>query len=282
MGGMRRRTAAPTMLLGGGLLALLALFALLWPVCSPFDARVTDFSAAYLPPLTGGHLLGTDLAGRDVLTLLAHGLRVSLTVALWAAGVQICIGLVLGLLAGLAGGWADRLVTAAINLALCLPTLLLLLVAGSLLGSLPMTGQERTALMAAVIGLLSWPTCARLVRGETLRSREQGYLRAAAAGGLRPRQLVLGHLLPNVLPQLAVTATLAVGDAILAESVLSFLGLGVSPPMVSLGAMLQSMSRLNDFRTRPWLWMGAGFFIFLCVLACHLLGGGARKEVRLC
>lgn len=281
MGKIKKRLP-PSAALGAGLLAMLAAFALLWPLCSPFDTAVTDLSAAYLPPLAQGHLLGTDLAGRDVLTLLARGLRVSLAVALCAAFVQVLIGFALGLAAGLAGGWVDRVISAVTDLALCLPTLLILLVAGSLVGSLPVAGRGRTFLMAAVIGLLSWPACARLARGEALRGREQGYMRAAAAGGIAPLRLVTCHLLPNVLPQIAVTATLAVGDAILAESVLSFLGLGVSPPMVSLGAMLQPMARAQEFRARPWLWLGAAGLIFLCVLAFHLLSGEKDREAFLC
>lgn len=272
----RRRKRLGLVLLGG-----LVLFAAVGPLLSPFSLARTDLANAYLPPLTGGHLMGTDLAGRDVLTLLMSALGVSLTVALCAVMVQMLLGVLLGLASGCLGRAVDRCIMAAVDTVLSLPTLLVLLMTSALLGKLALGAFARTGLVAVVIGLLSWPACARLVRGETLRLREQGFVTAAAAGGVAPGRILTCYLLPNLLPQVAVTATLGIGDAIIAESVLSFLGLGVSPPLVSLGGMIRSMTRLADLRSRPWLWLGAGILVILCVSAFHLIGAG-REEGKRC
>jgi peptide/nickel transport system permease protein len=261
--------------MGLSLLCLILLASLLGPLLSPYDIARTDFSVSLQPP-SSGHWLGTDIAGRDVFTLLLSAGRVSLLVALGAASLQLVLGVALGLLSGYLGGAADKVIRFVIDVFLSLPMLLVLLLASVLLSQLPLRGTGRTLLVAAVIGALSWPNCARLVRGETLRIREECYTTAAAAAGLAPGQILLGTILPNLLPQIAVTATFAVGDAVIAESVLSFLGLGVSAPLVSWGSMIQSMTRLQDFRGRPWLWLGAGVCIFLCVLAFHLIGEGLR------
>ena len=266
--------------LGLLLLGALALFAGLGPLLSPFSLGRTDLAGAYLPPLADGHLLGTDLAGRDVLTLLASALGVSLAVALCAVAVQVLLGVLLGLASGCLGRAVDRCIMAAVDMVLSLPTLLVLLLVSALLGRLELGAFARTGLVAAVIGLLSWPACARLVRGETLRLREQGFMTAAAAGGVTPGRILTRYLLPNLLPQVAVTATLGIGDAIIAESVLSFLGLGVSPPLVSLGGMIRAMARLADLRSRPWLWLGAGILVILCVAAFHLIGAGLEEGKR--
>ncbi len=263
---------------GMALLLFLALFALVGPCCSPFALTRTDLGSAYLPPLAAGHLLGTDMAGRDVLTLLMNALGVSLAVSLCAVAVQLLLGVALGLLAGCLGGWVDRAIMGLVDVVLSLPALLVLLVASALLGQLELGAQPRTALVAAVIGALSWPACARLVRSETLRLREQAFITAAAAGGVAPGCILWRWLLPNLLPQVAVTATLGVGDAIISESVLSFLGLGVSAPLVSLGSMIRSMTRLADFSGRPWLWLGAAVLVILCVSALHLVGTALEER----
>jgi len=270
-----RRRARSGLLMGLSLLGFILLASLLGPLLSPYDIARTDFSVSLQPP-SPGHWLGTDIAGRDVFTLLLSAGRVSLLVALGAASLQLVLGAALGLLSGYLGGAADKAVRFVIDVLLSLPMLLVLLLASALLSELPLRGTGRALLVAAVIGALSWPNCARLVRGETLRIREEGYTAAAAAAGLSPGHILLGTILPNLLPHIAVTAAFAVGDAVIAESVLSFLGLGVSAPLASWGSMIQSMTRLQDFRSRPWLWLGAGVCIFLCVLAFHLVGEGLR------
>jgi peptide/nickel transport system permease protein len=259
------------------LLSLILLLSLLGPLFSPFDTTRTDFSASLLPP-SPEHWLGTDSAGRDVFTLLMAAGRVSLLVALGASLLQLVLGVALGLISGYLGGAADKVVRFVIDIFLSLPTLLVLLLASVLLSQLPLGAAGRAFLVAAVIGALSWPNCARLVRGETLRIREEGYTTAAAAAGLPPGRILLFTILPNLLGQITVTATFAVGDAVIAESVLSFLGLGVSAPLASWGSMIQSMTRLQDFRSRPWLWMGAGVCILLSVLAFHLVGESLRDK----
>jgi peptide/nickel transport system permease protein len=260
------------------LLLVITLFCLLGPLFSRYNIAHTDLSASYLPPLTDGHLLGTDQVGRDILTLLMYAGQTSLLVALCAALIQLLLGVLLGLLSGWLGTWADRLVVWVIDVFLSLPTLLVLLLASALLSRFSLGGTAQALTVSAVIGLLSWPNCARLVRGETLRIRNEGYITAASAGGLSPIRILRRYVLPNLLPQVAVTGTFAIGDAIVAESVLSFLGFGVSAPLSSWGSMIQSMTRLQDFRGRPWLWLGAGVCIFLCVLAFHLIGNGLRTR----
>ena len=160
---------------------------------------------------------------------------------------------------------------------LSIPVLLVLLLAAVLIGDLPVKGGERLLLTAVTIGLLTWPTCARIIRSETLRLRQQGFITAAKSNGVSPFRLLQVYIIPNLFMQIAATASLGFADALAAESVLSFLGLGAQPPLISWGAMIHAIQGINDFRARPWLWMGAGLLIFLSVTALHLIGEGVGQ-----
>jgi peptide/nickel transport system permease protein len=236
-----------------------------------------DLAASYRPPLSDGNILGTDRVGRDVLTLLMSAGRISLFMATAAVFVQLLLGISLGLISGYFKGWADRAIMALVDIILSIPILLVLLLAAALIGEMPVNAVERLLLTSVTIGLLSWPACARIVRSETIRLRQQGFVTAAKSNGISSYRILRYYILPNLFMHIAATAALGFADALAAESVLSFLGLGAQPPLISWGAMIHTMQGINDFRTRPWLWMGAGLLIILCVMSLHLIGEGVGQ-----
>lgn len=243
------------------------------------DPHMTDLSARFLPP-SWPHLLGTDELGRDVFLRLLEGGRVSLAVGATAALAAALIGTAAGLVAGYAGGWRDALLMRLADLLMALPVLPLLIVLSALdtakLG-FP-AGTEKTALLKIVvlIALLGWPATARLVRTRTRILREMDYVRAAQALGMRRGRILLRHIFPNLANTVAVAAALAVGNIILMESALSFLGLGIRPPMASWGNMLTNAGEtLWDY---PLLSVWPGLMIFTAVLTCNALADGLREK----
>ncbi|MBX6376914.1 MAG: dipeptide/oligopeptide/nickel ABC transporter permease/ATP-binding protein [Clostridia bacterium] len=239
------------------------------PLLAPADPAAVDLAAALAPP-GPGHPLGTDENGRDVLSRLLYGGRVSLGVGLVAAAVACFLGTALGLVSGYAGGWVDAVIMRAADVFLAVPLLFVLLAAGAL------WHPDIWGTMA-LIGAFSWMGVARLVRSEVLVLREAAFVEAARVGGASPLRIVVWHLLPHVLPLLLVAGTLMVGGAITAESVLSFLGLGVQPPQASWGSMLSNAQ--SYLWVRPALAVYPGAAIFVTVLAYHYLAEGLRAAV---
>lgn len=213
------------------------------------------------------HLLGTDDLGRDVLSRMLHGIRVSLGVGLAAAGIMIVVGTLLGLVAGFFGGIVDTLIMRCVDVMLCFPTFFLILIVIAFL-------EPSLLTVMVVIGLTSWPGLTRLVRAEVLSLRERDFIAAADLLGISRLRLFFVHLLPNVLSPVIVAATLGVGDAILTESGLSFLGLGVQPPTASWGQLLTAGKEYIHIAW--WLSVFPGCAILVTVLAFNLLGEGLR------
>ena len=249
---------------GAVILGCILIFSFAGPFFTGHDPLAVDLDATYRSPLSEGNILGTDRVGRDVLTLLMSAGRISLFMATAAVFVQLLLGISLGLISGYFKGWTDRCIMALADVFLSIPVLLFLLLAAALIGDLPVNGGERLMLTALTIGLLTWPACARIIRSETLHLRQQSFVTAAKANGVSPFRILRYYIFPNLFVQIAATASLGFADALAAESVLSFLGLGAQPPLISWGAMIHAMQGINDFRARPWLWMGAGLLIFLC------------------
>jgi ABC-type dipeptide/oligopeptide/nickel transport system permease subunit len=247
-----------------GLLVLMAIFA---PWIAPHDpikeANVMD--AVTAPGAK--FLLGSDHAGRDVLSRLIFGARVSLSVGLVVQGVSVTIGTVLGLLAGYYGGWVDSVISGVTTVLQAFPGLLFAIAVMSVLGP----GLYNVFL---ALGLVGWPTIARLVRGEVLALREREFVEGARAMGARDVRILLRHILPNCLGPVIVVVTLGMAGAILSEASLSFLGLGTQPPTPSWGAMLAG-GRDHIFDA-PWLTLYPGLAIFITILALNLLGDGLR------
>ncbi len=262
----RRFLANRLALAGASVLLFLGLAAVGAPVLSRTDPNQQRLTERLMPPSVH-HLLGTDDLGRDVAARMLHGGRVSLRVGLVAVGISVIIGTWVGVTAGFFGGWVDGLLMRVVDIMLCFPTLFLILMVIAFLDPSLWT-------VMTVIGLTSWPGLARLVRGETLSLRERDFVWAARGLGLSAPRIVLVHLLPNLVVPILVSATLGVGSAILTESALSFLGLGVQPPMASWGNILTSGK--DYLHVAWWLSVFPGVAILVTVLALNLLGEGLR------
>jgi peptide/nickel transport system permease protein len=232
---------------------------------------------------SAGHPLGTDELGRDVLLRLLSGGRVSLVIGIVAALTSAAFGTAVGLAAGYLGGWTDRVLMRTTDAVIALPLLPLLIVLAALdlnkLGlpaRLVQSDDVSLLRIVALAALVGWTTAARLVRGATLVTRNRDFVRAARSLGASVPHILWLHILPNVLGPLIVATTLSVGDVILFESVLSFLGLGVQPPLASWGSMLSNAQEL--ITTAPLLAVYPGLMIFLTVIACNLLGDALQRR----
>ncbi len=267
---IRRRIARSRWTVAGlAVVVLLALVALGAPWLAPGDPYRGDLSAGLQPP-SSAFLLGTDAQGRDVLSRVLYGARLSLTVGLGSQAVSLAVGLALGLVAGYSGRWVDATVMRVADVTLAFPALLLLIaIAAAVKPSLPV--------ICLVIGLVGWAGMARLVRGQVLVVRALDYVQAARALGASDARLVTRHILPNVLAPVIVATTLGIGGAIMAEAALSFVGLGAQPPTPSWGAMVAEGRDL--LRVAPWVSLFPGLAIGVAVLALNLLGDGLRDAL---
>lgn len=247
------------------------------------DPFAVDLFNRFAPP-GGGTLLGTDEVGRDLFTRLLHGGRVSLAVGLTAAVFSAAIGTAIGLLSGFHGGRIDAILMRVTDGVIALPILPLLIVLAAVdLSKLGLTaesaGSETADLvrLIAIIAAVGWPTVARLVRAETLSLRTRDYVTAARALGARPGRIMRRHILPNALAVVVVATTLSIGNIILLESVLSFLGLGIQPPTASWGNMLTNAQDL--VWSEPHLAVWPGLMIFATVIAFNFLGDGLQDAL---
>jgi peptide/nickel transport system permease protein len=265
------------------LLALLSIAAPLVERMLGVDAGLANLFGRFAPPSLQ-HPLGTDELGRDLLVRLLYGGQVSLLVGIVAALLSAVIGTVIGLVAGYYGGYADRILMRFNDAVIALPLLPLLIVLAALdlqkLG-LPqeVVQSENISLyrIIAIISLVGWNTVARLVRAETLTLRQREFVRAAVALGATPRAIMWRHILPNAVSPIIVATTLSVGNVILFESVLSFLGLGIQPPVASWGNMLTNAQEL--IWSAPQLAVWPGLMIFVTVIAFNFLGDGLQDAL---
>jgi peptide/nickel transport system permease protein len=257
----------PRLAVGGGLVVLLVLVALLAPLLSPYNPVVGDVSDGLQAP-GPRHWLGTDDLGRDVLTRVMYGARISLGVAIISVSIGVFVGVSIGLVAGYAGGVVDLLLMRAIDALLAFPALLLAISITAALGP-----DIQNAMIA--IGIVAIPLYARLTRAQVLTLREREYVTAARAIGVTPGRLATRHILPNIANALIVQATLTTAFAILQEAVLSFLGLGAQPPTPSWG---QDINYNQRYITNLMWWgsVGPGMAIFLAVFAFNFLGDALR------
>lgn len=260
-----RRVAA-----SAALVALLFLVALLAPVISPHDPLATSPDNAYLPPLSPGHLLGSDELGRDLLSRALWGARVSLPVAFVAVAVGLIAGGVIGLVSGYAGGIVDLLLMRLIDALLAFPGLILAIAIVAGLGP-----GIRNAMIA--IGIVAVPVYARLVRAVVLQLKQMEFVVATRSLGASPARLIMQHLVPNLLNPVIVQVSLSAGFAILAEATLSYLGLGAQPPTPDWGQMINSGGAFlpND----PWLAVIPGAAISITVFSFNLLGDSLRDAL---
>ena len=243
------------------------------------DRRMLKEVESVLARLRWGASDVTDFLGRDICTRLLLAGRISLTIGLVSMLLSVTLGYVLGAFAGYLGGVADRLIMRFADLLMTIPGLPLLIIMGAMLTELDVSPDYRIYMVMIMLSLLGWPSLARLVRGQILSLRERDFMLATEVLGLSTRRRLFGHLLPNTVPILVVVATMAVANAILSESALSYLGLGVVPPTPSWGNMMDAANSLIDFQRRPWLWMPPGLAIFVTVVAINILGDGLRDAL---
>jgi peptide/nickel transport system permease protein len=247
-------------------LLLLVLLAGVGPLVSPYG-----FNTMYLTSIRQApslrHPFGTDDLGRDEITRIMDGGRISLWWGMFRALVATLVGTLIGAIAGYAGGWIDSTLMRLVDLMLSVPILPLVIVISAIT-------KPTVAQLIIVIGLFSWMVTARLVRGSFLALRSEEFTVAARVVGASPVRIITRHLLPNAMAPIIVSATLSVASAIILESILSFLGMGIQPPTPSWGNMLQDAQ--STMATKPWLAIFPGLFIFIAVMCVNFLGDGLR------
>ena len=255
---------------GALLLLIVAVTAIIGPWLLPDPLAQPDILGGSLPPGLG-HPFGTDQLSRDVLARVVTGARISLGVALLAVALSVTLGAAVGVVSGYWGGVIDAALMRLVDGALAIPRLFIVL--------LVLAVWERVPVLALIliIGATGWFATSRLVRGEVLRIREEAYVRAAEALGARRRRIIFRHLLPNALGPLLVAATLGVGDVILLEAGLSFLGLGIQPPTPSWGGMI--LDSREVMVSAPWAGIFPGLAIVITVLSANLFGDALRDAV---
>lgn len=222
------------------------------------------------------HWLGTDGNGMDIMTRLMYGGRISLMIGFIVVAIQTFLGVVLGGIAGYFGKWVDNLIMRIVDIFYCIPSMPLIIILGSIMDSLKVNPQVRIYFLMIIMGLLGWPGVARMVRGQILSLREQEFMTATEAMGISVPRRIFRHLIPNVIPQLIVMATMGLGSIILTESSLSFLGIGVRFPFASWGNIISAVSNVHVMTNYWFVWIPAGICILLTVLAFNFIGDGLR------
>lgn len=265
-----RALAHPSTIIGGSIVIFFSLIAIFAPILAPFDPNASDWMAIRQAP-SGLHWFGTDDLGRDILSRVIFGARASLAAGLIAVAIAIILGVPLGLLAGYFGGLLDMLISRFTDALLAVPFLVLAIALAAFLGA-----SLENAMIA--IGVSAMPIFIRLTRGQVLTIKDEDYVTAVRALGVRDRNIIVSHILPNVLAPIVVQATITMAVAVLAEASLAFLGLGQRPPAPSWGSMLDVA---RQFLTEaPWMAVWPGLAIITIVLGFNLLGDGLNDTLN--
>ena len=222
------------------------------------------------------HILGTDSDGFDVMSRIMYGGRISLLVGFVVVFLETFLGVIMGGLAGFYGGWVDNIIMRLVDIFYCLPSMPIMIILGAMMDALRMDTYVRLMIMMGALGIMGWAGIARLVRGQILSLREQEFMVAAEATGIRVKDRIFRHLVPNVMPQLIVSATMGMGGTILTESTLSFLGLGVKHPLATWGTIINSVSSASAMKHYVFIWVPVGLLICLTVIAFNFVGDGLR------
>jgi oligopeptide transport system permease protein len=263
---MRNRAAVASM----AVLGILVLLAAVGPYLVPFAYDQVDKEDVWLPPLQAGHLLGSDALGRDLTARLLTGLRVSLAIGLVATTVSLVIGVAWGAVAGYVGGKLDEVMMRAVDVLYSLPFIFFVIL-------LMVTFGSNIILIFVAIGAVEWLTMSRIVRGQTLTLKNKEFVEAARAAGLNRGAIIARHIVPNLLGPVVVYVTLTIPAVILAESFLSFLGLGVQPPMASLGTLIAGGA--SDMELAPWLLIFPSLVMVLTLMCFNFIGDGLRDAI---
>lgn len=286
--------------IGVAIIALMALFCALGPIISPYgeyeifyinmktgeEVRMADYDplseeAADMgvnvkAPISSSHWLGTDPDGRDVLTRLMYGGRISLTVGFVVVIIELIIGITLGGIAGYFGGAIDMIIMRLVEIFWCLPFIPLMLILSSMFVGYGVTPRYKIYFIMIVLGIIYWAGVARNVRAQILSLRELEYMQAAESTGISTKRKIFKHLVPNTMPIIILIATMDVGGIILTESVLSFLGVGIAWPYASWGNMANTVTNSIILQNYPNIWAPPGLLILLTVLAFNFIGDGMR------
>lgn len=251
-------------------LAVLVLVAIVGPHLTPFSYDQINKDDVWAPPLTAGHLLGADSLGRDLLARLLMGLRVSLAIGLVATLVSLVIGIAWGSVAGYVGGALDEIMMRVVDVLYSLPFIFFVIL-------LMVTFGSNIILIFIAIGAVEWLTMSRIVRGQTLGLKHKEFVEAARAAGLSQGGIISRHIIPNLLGPVVVYVTLTIPAVILAESFLSFLGLGVQPPMASLGTLIAGGAQ--DMELAPWLLIFPALTMVVTLMSFNFIGDGLRDAI---
>jgi peptide/nickel transport system permease protein len=265
----RYRAHRPAMA-GVVVLGALALLSAAAPLVSPYDPTKVTLGLIYEPPSIA-HPFGTDSLGRDLATRILYGGRVSLSVGLLAVTVSVSLGTLVGVIAGFYGRWIDGVLMRFVDMMYSFPRLFLLILFGVFFRGMSL------AVIVIVLGMLSWMTTSRLVRASFLSLKQREFVEAARCVGARDLRIIFRHILPNTLAPIIVAASLGVAAAIIAESTLSFLGLGIQPPTPSWGNMLKDAP--SEMNIAPWMAIFPGLAIFLAVVSINFIGDGLRDAL---
>jgi oligopeptide transport system permease protein len=263
---LRNRGAVAGMIVLGALVAA----AIVGPHLTPYAYDEVNKTDVWLAPLRHGHLLGTDALGRDLLARLLTGLRVSLAIGVVATFVSLVIGVAWGAVAGFVGGRLDEVMMRFVDVLYSLPFIFFVIL-------LMVTFGSNIVLIFVAIGAVEWLTMSRIVRGQTLTLKHKEFVEAARAAGLRQGGIIARHIVPNLLGPVVVYVTLTIPAVILAESFLSFLGLGVQPPMASLGALIANGAQ--DMELAPWLLVFPSVVMVVTLMSFNFIGDGLRDAI---
>jgi len=263
---LRNRAAVASMIT----LGVMMLLALVGPLLAPYAYDEINKNDVWLAPLTGGHLIGSDALGRDLLARLFTGLGVSLAIGAVATVVSLVIGVAWGAIAGYVGGVVDEVMMRIVDVLYSLPYIFFVIILMVAFGS-------NFILLFVAIGAVQWLTMARIVRGQTLSLKQKEFIEAARAIGLSRMAIITRHIVPNLLGPVVVYVTLTIPGVILAESFLSFLGLGVQPPMASLGTLISNGAQ--DMELAPWLLIFPSLTMVVTLMCFNFIGDGLRDAI---
>lgn len=262
----RRATRSPGLMIGAVTVLAVILLAILAPWIAPYDPNEQDPVAALMGP-SAEHWFGTDFFGRDVLSRVIWGARISLSVGFLATAIGVVVGTVIGVVAGYFGGWTDRLITAATDVLLSFPQLIMGLMLVAVLG--PSLGN-----LILAIAVTAVPAFIRIARGSTLAMRQRDFVDACRALGYSDLRIMFGHILPNILDEVVVLASLWLATAIRTESTLAFIGLGVPPPTATWGSIVRE--GFDNLLDAPWLSIFPSLAILAVMIGLNLIGDGLR------
>lgn len=269
---LRRLARDRAAMISAGLIATIALLAFIGPVFSPYTYDGLDWEQIASPPqITGGHWLGTDRLGRDLLVRTLHAVRLSLAIGLLATLVSLLIGVAWGAIAGYAGGRTDELMMRTVDVLYTLPYIFIVIILTTIFA------RGNLYVLFFAIGAVGWLTMARIVRGQTLALKQREFVEAAVVAGVGAPGIVSRHIVPNLIGPVVVYATLTIPQMILYESFLSFLGLGVQEPQASLGSLINLGAR--EIESAPWMLLGPAGFLVVLLVCFNFLGDGLRDAL---